>query len=148
MLGLLPGPAAAREVPGAWKKSPVRDGQGTSGFRWCSHLLVFGQVGLLEFVQGLAHDLGQADEGDKVGEGHEAVEHVGQFPHQVHLQQGTHDDEAHHHQAVGGHAAGPEQVLDVLLTEEVPAHDGGEGEEEQTEAYDGSFRKRNSQGAD
>lgn len=85
-----------------------------------------GSAGIVRVVVSERHadDLGKPDEGDEVGKDHKAVEHVGQLPHEVHLQHGTKHDEAHDDEAIRRRALGAEQVLDVLLAEEIPADDG------------------------
>ena len=93
--------------------------------------------GRIVFVEGLGHELAQAHQGDQVRDDHEAVEHVGQLPDQVDLQHGAKAEEAHDEDAEEGEDLGAEEELGVLLGEEVPADDGGEGKEEQADGHEG-----------
>ena len=101
-----------------------------------------GSAGIVRVVVSERHadDLGKPDEGDEVGKDHKAVEHVGQLPHEVHLQHGTKHDEAHDDEAIRRRALGAEQVLDVLLAEEIPADDGRKSEEEQADCHKGDAK--------
>ena len=83
-------------------------------------------------VERLAHDLAEADEGDKVREDHYAVEEVGKLPDQIKFERGAEDDEGHDRDTVGRKRLIAKEELHVLLAEEVPADDRREGEEEHT----------------
>ena len=95
----------------------------------------------MELIPGATGDLDhQAAEGqqaDQVGQYHQAVEHIGQTPDQIHFQGGTYHDKDHHDHGVqfGGPLA--EQGLHIDLAEEIPADDGGEGEEQHTDGHKG-----------
>ena len=93
-------------------------------------ILLFGVLAL-----GNGHDhAGEGEQGEKVGQDHEAVEHIGDVPHEVHLEAGAEHDEAEGDNGVELHELGAEQGLHVHFAEEVPADDGGEGEEEQADS--------------
>ena len=79
----------------------------------------------------------QRHERDEVRKHHQAVEEVGERPNEVDLEHGARDDEGADDHAIGQHAAGPEEEAHVLFAEEVPAHDGGEGEEEEADGDEG-----------
>ena len=78
-------------------------------------------------------NVGQSPQTKYVRDYHQAVEQVGEVPNQVNLQHGTNDDEYNDDRCIdlrGYCRMMFEQVSNVLLTEEVPTDDGGEGEEE------------------
>ena len=79
------------------------------------------------------HHTGESQQADEVGQDHEPVEHVGHVPHEVHLEAGTEHDEEHHNGGIDLHILCAEEGLHVGLAEEIPADDGGKGEEEQAD---------------
>ena len=91
------------------------------------------------------HNAGQADQSNQVGQSHHRVEEVGQVPHQVHLQQRANKDTQDHDDGVDIDRLLTKEVLDVLLAEEVPTNDGGEGKAAQCHRReDGLPRRRRS----
>ena len=85
----------------------------------------------------LAHLWGKTDDGDEVGDGHEAVEGVGQLPDEVGGEDAAAEDAAADDQAEGQDAVFAKEVAHVHLAEHVPAHDGGEGEKEEGDGQEG-----------
>ena len=73
------------------------------------------------------------EQGENVGDDHELVKGVGQLPNEVVGEQGTKKYEHQRNDGIGNNALLTEQGNDVLLAEEVPTDDGGEGEEQQTD---------------
>ena len=104
-------------------------------------------IGLLEllvrlhaFFQAGDDHARQREQRDDVGQDDEVVEHIRQLPHEVTAGDSAEEDE---HQCDHGidDAAQPavpaaKQVVGIDLTEQVPAQDSGEGEEQQADGYD------------
>lgn len=87
-------------------------------------------------VGGGDHHAGEGEEGQGVGDDHQVVEHVGQLPHQIVGHQGAQEDE---HQPQNGVNLGglfAEEIYYVDFAEQVPAQNGGEGEEEQANCHE------------
>ncbi len=79
--------------------------------------------------------MAQANQADKVGHRHQAVDDVGQQPNHIQMEEGT---ARHQHQideAVRFDRLHPEQVLGAALAVVVPTKDGGKGEEQQANAH-------------
>ena len=76
------------------------------------------------------HNAREPQYADEVRNHHEAVEQVGELPHKIHLHHRAEQHEEDDDHGVHRHSLFPEQVFHVRLTEEIPADDGGEGEEE------------------
>ena len=70
---------------------------------------------------------------DHVRNHHDAVEEVGKLPDEAHMEEGAEHEEAEDEHAVARHPAKPQEVLDVLFSEEVPADNRCEGEEEEAD---------------
>ena len=83
----------------------------------------------------LGNDLAQSQQSDGVGQNHQVVEEVGQFPNQVILQQSAQEDESDGNYRVdnGSGLVLLAQVFHIDLAEEVPAQNGGECEEQQAD---------------
>ncbi len=82
------------------------------------------------------HHLVQCPERDEVGDDHEPVEKVGELPDQIHLKAGARGHERHGQDAVDAHAPAIAEKAHVLRAEEVPAHNGGEGEKEEAHGHE------------
>ena len=104
-------------------------------------------IGLLEllvrlhaFFQAGDNHARQREQRDDVGQDDEVVEHIRQLPHEVTAGDSAEEDE---HQCDNGidDAAQPavpaaKQVVGIDLTEQVPAQDSGEGEEQQADGHE------------
>ena len=75
----------------------------------------------------------QRQQRDQVREYHQAVEQVGQVPYEVNVQCGADNDADNNDSGIRLDCLVAEQRLDVLLTEEIPADDGREREEQHTD---------------
>ena len=86
----------------------------------------------------LGDDAAESQDSQQVGDDHQAVEHVRHIPDQGNLLEGTHHDEYQSDNTVdgGGLLAAAKQCLHIALTEEVPADDGGESEEQQADCHE------------
>ena len=73
---------------------------------------------------GLCHHAGQSQQGNEVGEHHQAVKEVGKVPNQLHLEEGAEDDKQHHNHGVDFGRLLAEQGFDVDFAKEVPPDDG------------------------
>ena len=78
----------------------------------------------------LGNQTGQRQQRDQVREYHQAIEQVGQVPYQVNMQRGADHDADNNDSGVNLNSLVAEQCLYVLLTEEIPADDGREREEQ------------------
>ena len=78
----------------------------------------------------LCDQTGQREERDEVREYHQAVEQVGQVPDQINVQRGADHDAGNNDRGVSLDRLVAEQRLYVLLTEEIPADNGGKREEQ------------------
>jgi len=98
-----------------------------------------GKNGLL-FLGDANHDLAQSEEGDGVGDDHQVVESIGQLPNQIVGNQSAQEDEDQSDHGVNhGGSLGillAEEEVGVDLAEQVPAQNGGEGEEEQADGHE------------
>ena len=86
----------------------------------------------------LGNQTGQRQQRDQVREYHQAVEQVGQVPYQINMQCGADHDADNNDSGVNLNSLVAEQRLYVLLTEEIPADDGREREEQHA---DGNKKK-------
>ena len=86
----------------------------------------------------LGDGAGEKQQGDQVGDGHQAVEGVGDIPHQRAGADGAHD--AHEHEDdvedAGHDLAAPAQIAPAAGPVIAPADDGGQGEEQQADLDD------------
>ena len=89
------------------------------------------------FPFGLGHQGGERQECHDVGEDHQLVEHILEFPGQVVLDNGAQEDETRGQDVVDGEGFFAEEVVEVDFSEEIPAQDGGEGEEEEADGHEG-----------
>ena len=78
----------------------------------------------------LGNQTGQRQQRDQVREYHQAVEQVRQVPYQINMQCGANHDADNNDSGVNLNSLVAEQCLYVLLTEEIPADDGREREEQ------------------
>ena len=98
-------------------------------------LLLAGQLG--EVPLGLLdHHAGQSHQGDQVGDGHEAVEGIGDGPGQVQLHGRTHKDDDDEKDLVRLDGLVAEQELAAAGAIQGPAQDGGKGEQSQAHRDD------------
>ena len=67
--------------------------------------------------------------------GPSAVEHVGQLPDKVDLEKGAQHQKTHDQHPEDRHGTDPEEILDVLLREEIPADNGGKSEKEEADRH-------------
>ena len=83
----------------------------------------------------LCDDAAECQDCQQVGNDHQAVEHIRHIPYQGDLLEGAHHDEHQSDDTIdkGCLLTALEQSLDVAFTEEIPADDGGEGEEQQAD---------------
>ena len=89
---------------------------------------------LLSFLGQSNNQSGAAEQTDDVGQNHQVVSEVSQLPNQVSAEDSAQEDEAQGQDGVDLDAGSTEQVSHVGLTEHVPAQDGGECEEEQSDS--------------
>lgn len=66
-----------------------------------------------------------------LGDDHQVIEHIGQLPNQIVGGQGAQEDEHQRNNHVNLGSLALEHILNVDLAKQVPAENGGEGEEEQ-----------------
>ena len=85
-------------------------------------LLVFGQLGF-KVIKAVADNLVQSNQCNQVGNDHQAVEEVGQCPHQINLERGADNDEGADNHAIGKERFFREEEAHVLFGKEVPADD-------------------------
>ena len=78
----------------------------------------------------------QSQQSQGVGNHHQAVKEVSQLPDQIHLQRGTHNDEACHNHGVDLAGLLSKEIPHIDLAEEMPAQDRGEGEEKQADRHE------------
>ena len=95
---------------------------------------------LFDFVKAGKHHTGQREQGDDVGQDDEVVEHIRQLPHKVAAGDSAEEDEHQCDNGIDGAAqlavSAAEQVVGIDLAEQVPAQNGGEGEEQQTDGHE------------
>ena len=76
---------------------------------------------------------------NNVGQNHKLIEHIAQFPHEVAGGQRAEEDEHQRDDGIDDAAQlavlAAEQIVGVDLAEQVPAEDGGEGEEQQADGH-------------
>ena len=87
-------------------------------------------------IEVLGHEVRQGEEGDNDRDNHEVVEHIAQLPDEVVGHHRAEEDEDEREDGVDEAALLAEEVSNVDLTEEVPAEDGGEGEEHQADGHE------------
>ena len=87
---------------------------------------------LFQPLGGFQNHFGQGKQGNGVGNDHQIVEHIRQFPNQIIGHQGAQEDEYQGNHHVNLDTLLSEQVIGVDLTKQVPAQNGRECEEEQT----------------
>ena len=95
---------------------------------------------LVDLVEAGHDHAGEGEESNNVGQDDEVIEHIGDFPDEVTAGDGAQEDEYQSDNGVD-HAAelavlAAEKVVGVDLTEQVPAEDGGEGEEQQADGHE------------
>ena len=99
----------------------------------------------------LAHDGAQAQEGDEVGDGHKAVEGIGDAPDEVQLHAGAQDDDENKHDLVRPDGAAAEEVLPAAHAIKRPAEDRRRGKEHQADGDDdaaGALAEQGREGGD
>ena len=94
------------------------------------------RIPLEELLGGLEHHAGQGKDGDEVGDGHKAVESVGDVPGQAQVHRGTHQDHQGKDDLVGLDGLGAQDVLPAAGAVEAPAEDCGQSEEAQADGDD------------
>ena len=81
------------------------------------------------------HNLRQRNDGDNVGNDHEIVEHIGQLPNQIVGEAGAQEDKRDGNDGIDDHGFLSKEIGEVDLSEQIPAEDGRERKEEQTNGH-------------
>ena len=102
---------------------------------WGLHL----QLVLLHLVQAGDDHARQGKQRNDVGQDDQVIEHVGKLPDEVAAGDGAQEDEHQRDDSIDDAAQlavlAAEQIVGVDLAEQVPAEDGGEGEEQQADGH-------------
>ena len=87
---------------------------------------------LLFFLCDHRNGSAEREQSERVRDHHKLIEGVGQLPDEIVGEQGTEKDKSQRDHGVGNNAFFAKQGDDVLFAEEIPADDGGEGKEQET----------------
>lgn len=84
----------------------------------------------------LDHNGAEQQQRDEVGNGHEAVERVGDIPHEREVRNRAGDDHKAENDLIGADDLTAEEELRAARAVECPAEDGGRGKEQQPDRKD------------